>query len=124
MKHLSILTVLVLDAGGCVHYAAIEQVNPGMTVQELLQVDTPCYYRGTKDGEVSYNCQFRVSSNEHLSGSSVKPYILTFKDGKLNEITLNERELYRQQIRDWYYYDPGYYYRYGYPIYPHYPYTY
>lgn len=112
------MTLLALTVNGCVHYAAIEQVHTGMTIQELMQVDTPCYYRGTKEQEVCYSCQFKVP-NDH----SVKPYILTFKDGKLVEITLDERELDRQQMRNWYYYGPGYYYYYGYPYGP-YPYRY
>ena len=75
MKTLSILTILAFAVGGCVHYAAIDEVHTGMTIEELMQVNTPCYYRGTKDQKVCYGCQFRI-----FSGGSVKPYILTFKD--------------------------------------------
>jgi hypothetical protein len=124
MKYLVTLLLLVFAASGCVHYADIERIQLGMTAEALMRMDTPCYYRGTRGEKVFYNCKFNVSSGEFRSGRVVKPYVLTFENNALTEIDLDERELDRQQIQDWYYYDPGFYHPYGYPYYPRHRYRY
>ena len=121
MRHCLSLLLLMVSVSGCTHYTNIERVQIGMTPEELMQIDTPCYYRGSQGEKTYYNCKFKVSSSEYMSSHAVKPYILTFTDNKLAEISLDEAELDRQQIRNWYYgpgyYGPGYYYPYGYPLY-------
>lgn len=121
-----ILPILLLPAlmlAGCTNYAVIEQARMGMTVDELLMIDTPCYFRGESDSKVTYNCRFSVPNGPYSADRTVKPYIMTFEDGKLTEITLDEKELDRQTLRDGLYYDYGFYYPYGYYIhYRGYPY--
>ena len=81
MKRFSQMTLFpILLLVGCTHYANIDQVHQGMTVDQLLAIDTPCYYRGESGEILSYGCEFSVP---YSNGQSVKPYILTFKDGKL-----------------------------------------
>lgn len=113
----SILLPILLT--GCVNYANIEQTRMGMTVDELLAIDTPCYYRGESENQVTYNCQFSVPTSRYTTDRTVKPYILTFENGKLTEIKVNEQELDRRMLRDGFYgpYPYGYYFHYGYPYY-------
>jgi len=117
MKHVLSTFLCVFIFSGCTHYAYIEQVQIGITIEELMQIDTPCYVNSTYEDKTLYNCRFRVSSKEYTFGRSVKPYILTFEDDTLTDITLNEHELDRLLMREWYY-GPGYH-PYGYP-YPYY----
>ena len=94
----------VLTLSGCVHYANIERTRMGMTVNELLAIDTPCYYHSETDNTVNYNCRFSVPSGRHGENRSIKPYIMTFEDGKLTEIRINEEQLDRESLRDEFYY--------------------
>lgn len=115
---LMLIILLVIAVPGCTQYAAIDNVRTGMTVDELIQIETPCYCSGKSDESLTYNCDFKVP------GGLVKPYILTFKDGKLAEIAIDQKELDRRQIRDRFYYGDRYYLHYGYPFYYGYPYRY
>jgi len=123
-----ILTIALL--GGCTNYAQVEQARLGMSIRELRQIDTPCYYSGESDGQVTYNCRFSVPAGPYSNKRTVKPYILRFENDELTEIKLNEKELDRDAIRDEYhfhhqYYHPYGYYHYGFPYwYPMQPYPY
>jgi hypothetical protein len=120
---LSILIAPALMLAGCTNYAVIEQARIGMTVDELLMIDTPCYYSGESDDTVTYNCSFSVPVGPYSSDRAIKPYIMTFENGKLAKITLDQKELDRQTLRDNLYYDYGFYYPYGYYLhYRGYPY--
>jgi hypothetical protein len=99
---------------GCTKYADIEQVQMGMPLDELLQLETPCYYRGTSGDQLKYSCKFSVPYESAFSKRAVRPYVLMFKEGKLTEMELDERELDRQSIRSQSHYKYGYYGRYRY----------
>jgi hypothetical protein len=116
MKHLlpTILFSAVL-LSGCANYAYIEQARMGMTYEEFSYLDTPCDYRGQTDKNVFYTCKFKMPTG------LIRPYVMTFTDGKLTEIMLDENEMNRQIMRDRIYYQhhfyhhPGFGYYYGYP---------
>jgi outer membrane protein assembly factor BamE (lipoprotein component of BamABCDE complex) len=97
-SQMALLPVILL--AGCTHYANVDQVHKGMTVDQVLAIDTPCYYRGESGQIISYNCEFSVLYKNH---KSIKPYILTFKDGKLARIAINEKALTREALEDQYY---------------------
>lgn len=121
MKYLFVLWILlVIVLPGCVQYAGIENVRIGMSVDELKQIETPCYCSGQSDKSLTYKCRFKVNR----PGAFVQPYILTFIDGKLTDVVIDEKELDRQQIREQFYYRDRYYFHYGYPYYYGYPHHY
>ena len=83
-----------------------------MTPDEFAQLQTPCFYRGQSDKYLRYNCEFDVPSDYEFDKRLIKPYIVTFENGKLTQIKLDERELDRDVIR---YRDPYFYRGYGHP---------
>ena len=116
MKRLMpILLGSILMLTGCVNYANVEQARIGMTVDQLLAIDTPCYYRGESNGKTTYNCKFSVPAGSYSSARAVKPYIMTFEDGKLTDMTLNQKEIQRQMMRDRIYLERRLYRPYRYP---------
>ncbi len=125
MKCTTILMVGLVTAGltGCVNYAKIERTRIGMTVDELMALETPCYYGGQTDDQITYHCRFSIPSGPQSEKRTIKPYIMKFENNTLTEITLDENELTRQEIRDNYYFQHRFYYPYGhfragYPYYP------
>ena len=115
MKRLSITTIsLLFLLAGCTDYARREDIKMGMTVDEVA-VRTPCFFRGGSGISLKYSCQLDVPSGQYLERRSIIPYILTFEDGRLKKIELDEAERQREAIMYRYYYDyPGYgYYWYG-----------
>ena len=114
MKRLIVLSTLVpVLLAGCTKYAMVEQVRVGMTSSEFAQLETPCFYRGQSDKYLKYSCKFDVPSGYKFDERLIRPYIVTFKNGRLSQITLDERELDRDVIRyqDYFYYPPTYGYR-------------
>lgn len=109
-----ILTLVMVMLTGCVNYAPIEQTRMGMTLQEFSYLDTPCYYRGENGESIQYSCKFKMPTG------SIRPYIMTFTDGRLTEILVDENELDRQMMQDridlqYHLYHPRFGYYYGYP---------
>ncbi len=99
------LTIIFLPAvflAGCASYSRIESVHIGMSLEDVMALQSPCYYRGQDGISTAYGCDFEVPSG---SGRTIKPYILTFNYGRLVDISIDERQLDREAMRDSYY-DP------------------
>lgn len=94
--------MLPLILSGCAHYARMEQVRIGMTVEDFRLLSTPCYYRGATEDTLEYGCRLNVPSGQGLSKRSIRPYVMTFEEGKLTRIEYDEEESKRQESRDAY----------------------
>lgn len=91
---------------GCANYANLEDIEMGMTIQEISTRTDGCYYSGQEYNQTEYRCKFKVPYGSGLEKRTVKPYILEFKNNRLQTITLDEQALNRQSAR--YYYRIGY----------------
>ncbi|HIJ70814.1 MAG TPA: hypothetical protein HPP87_05550 [Planctomycetes bacterium] len=94
MKKFLIISVLLLT--GCNQYVKVDQLEMGMTIDEVTQLELLWSYRGQTDQYIEYSCKLKIPSSYTLDGWAIKPYILTFKDNKLHQIMIDERELDRQ----------------------------
>jgi len=98
---------------GCTKYARVEQLQLGMNFAEVSRVVEKYTYRGQTENSMEYSCKLDVPSSASFNGRTLQPYILKFRDNRLEEITLDERALDRQATQ--YRYSFGY--GYGYPYY-------
>jgi hypothetical protein len=107
--------LLPLVLTGCAQYARLEQVEIGMTLDNFRTLPTPIYYRGTSENTVQYGARLIVPSGQSLSQRSILPYIFTFTDNKLTEITFDEEEQKRRERRGEFRFGYGFgYHRYHY----------
>lgn len=115
MRRLWLLTLLLpVVLSGCAEYAQIEQVRMGMTIEDFRLLSTPTYFRGETENTLEYGCQLDVPSGQGLSKRSIRPYIMTFEDGKLSKIEYDEEESNRESLRNEYRFGYGFGTRYYY----------
>ena len=116
MKCLVMAISLLLLLSGCSEYARLEDVGLGMTVSEVTR-QTPCIYKGKTDSQLQYSCMLNVPAGQYYYGRTVRPYILSFENGQLAKIDLDEKELDREALRyrfNHLYHGYGYHGHYGY----------
>ena len=110
MRYTGLIVILLpLVLAGCTQYANIDQVQIGMSLNEFTQLQTPLNFRGTSGDYTQYSCKLRVPYQQALSSTAIRPYVLTFKEGTLTEIEIDENELNRQAIRQNVNYNVGFY---------------
>lgn len=116
MKKALFVSVLLMPLfTGCTDYARIEQLYLGMSMEQARQIAPNCTFRGEAENTIEYTCDLSVPRGYESPNRIVKPYILVFRNERLYEITLDEKELDRRALPDRVYYPPSpsfYYYHY------------
>ncbi len=116
MRYLNIISLLLLIIiSGCTTYPRIEQLQLGMTTQELAAVAQDCTLSGQSWDTSEYRCRLSVPQGIDAEDRTVNPYILKFKNGRLQEIQLDQNALDREAVR----YRTNIGFGYGHGYYPH-----
>lgn len=101
---------------GCGNYARIEDVKLGMTATEVTSLEPSCVLSGKGWEDSEYRCWLSAPKGNYGESRTNNPYILKFKNNRLQEIVLDEAELDRQQVE----YRSSFGFGYGYPYHRHY----
>lgn len=101
MKFIIYTQVLIclLAITGCANYAQIEQLQMGMTTQEVAAIAPDCTISARSWETSEYKCRLNVPKASNPDDRTINPYILKFKNDRLQEITLDEKQLDRDNIR-------------------------
>ncbi len=111
MKYFWVAFILFMLAG-CTQYTRVEQLELGMTKDEVMNMTSGCSYRGESENFIQYSCKLDVPSGKNLDKRAVRPFILSFEKDKLKKIMLDEQALQREAIRYRHDYLRGHYFYY------------